>query len=68
MEDEKAMEIVKPMMGQITEHLVPDNDDGAVTTEMGNAMIRYMPIRNLACFGGVKKEEITKLLEAINQQ
>lgn len=68
MEDAKAMEIIKPVMGQITEHLVPDNDDGAVTTEMGNAMIRYMPIRNLACFGGVKKEEITKLLEAINQQ
>lgn len=67
MEDEKAMEIMMPMMKEITAHLVPDNDDGAVTAEMGNAMIRYMPIRNLMCFGGVEKDEIRKVLEEINK-
>lgn len=66
MENERAMEIMKPLVDQITKRLVPDHSEGAVTEEMGKAMLYYMPIRNLACFGGIDKESICKALEEIN--
>lgn len=38
----------------------------AITDEMINAMIRYMPIKSLRSFGGMTNAELTQIIEELN--
>lgn len=69
MENAQAMELIKPMIDKMREELVPDSDgESAVTAEMGEAMIAYMPIRSMMSFGGIRKEKILELIEELNRR
>lgn len=68
-EDSNAAAVIKPMLDQITAMLVPsaDADHAVISPEMGMAMIRYMPMRGMMSFGGIQKEELSKVVEKLNQ-
>lgn len=70
MKDEKAMQIIAPMMqlnigGQQNES---DAAAEAISREMMEAMMKYMPIRGILSFAGgkVTLEQLTGLLDQLN--
>lgn len=65
--NEKAMEKMKPLVERLTSAMVPEGEEGAVSKEMGSAMVKYMPLRNMVCFGGVEKKTLLALLDELKQ-
>ena len=72
MMDEKAMEILQPLM-KLDIFVVDKEEEGeaataAISKEMREAMIRYMPIRGIVSFGGdCTLEELQSLLDQLNE-
>ena len=73
MENPRGREIMESIMA---DH-VPDSESkdgeetqGAVSKEMMEAMMRYMPLRGILSFGGgtgIGMEELQKLLDKLNE-
>lgn len=72
MKDEKAMEILQPLM-KLDIFAVDKEEEGeaaaaAISKEMREAMIKYMPIRGIVSFGGdCTLEELQSLLDQLNE-
>ena len=64
-----VMDVLKPYLGAFGQDSGSSDEDamGAGTSEMLEAMMRYMPIRNLVPFGGgsVSCEECAELVEKL---
>ena len=72
MKDEKAMEILQPLM-KLDIFDVDNEEEGAaaaaaISKEMREAMINYMPIRGIVSFGGnCTLDELQSLLDQLNE-
>ena len=67
--DPAAAAIIKPLMDGMSQMFGPgDGDDPSVTDDMGAAMVKYMPLRNVVNFsaGAVGEEVLDVLLQALN--
>lgn len=75
MADPRAKAALKPFMDGIANALAPQDDNAsdtakeAISSEMMEAMLQYMPLRAVLSFGngGVTEEQIHLLLDALNQ-
>ena len=73
MDDPKAMQVLEPVLGGMAAMLAPAPQDGesegAISGEMSTAMMRYMPLRGIASFGGSEDvyRTLVAALDAINQ-
>lgn len=72
MDNEEAMKIVKPIMRmsifQSDKEEKGEAAAEAITTEMENAMLKYMPLRGMVSFGeDVTAEELDQALEQLNK-
>ncbi len=75
MADPRAKAALKPFMDGIANALAPQDDNAsdtakeAISSEMMEAMLQYMPLRAVLSFGngGVTEEQINLLLDALNQ-
>lgn len=71
----KAMKVLAPLMQQAKQNMGNGDEEhseaaaSAISDEMTNAMIRYMPLRSIASFsgGGLSYDEIAALVETINK-
>lgn len=61
--DMNAMKILAPYMEEMNK-LFSHGD--AITQEAGEAMLHYMPLRNLMSFGGKEKKDIQNLVQMLN--
>lgn len=59
-----AMQSVKAILGGGGDD---QNEDSAVSAEMGMAMMRYLPLRTFMSFGGMTLETLDQLVEKMNQ-
>lgn len=68
MEDEKAMAVLAPLLGQFGNSLnVNDEEGGAINSQMLESMIKNMPIRALLGFvPNIELEYIYNILDKIN--
>ena len=68
MSDPAAMQVVKPLMDGMGQMFGGDGDDSAITDDMGAAMVKYMPLRNVVSFSGgaVSEDVLNGLLQALN--
>ncbi|HWR23069.1 MAG TPA: glycoside hydrolase family 3 C-terminal domain-containing protein [Feifaniaceae bacterium] len=74
MADPRANSALKPLLDGIANTLAPQTDASdtakeAITFEMAEAMLRYMPLRAVLSFGGgqVSEEQIELLLDELNR-
>ncbi len=72
MADPEAMQVLAPYLSQIQRALTPGSEDvsaaaaEAITAEMNNAMMNYMPLRGALSFGGGMFTE--EMLDAVLNQ
>ena len=72
MADPEAMQVLSPYLAEIQRAMTPGSEDvsaaaaEAITAEMNNAMMNYMPLRGALSFGGGMFTE--EMLEAVLQQ
>ena len=72
MADPEAMQVLAPYLSQIQRAMTPGSEDvseaaaEAITAEMNNAMMNYMPLRGALSFGGGLFTE--EMLEAVLHQ
>ncbi len=76
MESEKARTMLKPMLDALLSGFMGDSSEAqsdvatsAVSSDMMQAMIRYMPLRNMLSFapGSMTYEQLTELVENLNK-
>lgn len=70
MKDHKAMNIMEPYIHMSLTDERPDEDSAtaaAISKEMQEAMMKYMPIRGILSFGeGITMEQLEKLIDQLN--
>lgn len=67
MEDEKAMAVLNPLLGQFGNSLNVSEEGGAINSQMLESMIKNMPIRALLGFvPNIELEYIYNILDKIN--
>ncbi len=70
MSDPAAMQVVKPLLDGMGQMFGGGGSDGdsAITDDMGAAMVKYMPLRNVVSFSGgaVSEDVLNGLLQALN--
>ena len=67
MEDEKAMAVLNPLLGQFGNSLKVNEEGGAISPQMLESMIKNMPIRALLGFvPNIELEYIYNILDKIN--
>ena len=70
LKSEKAMDILQPLMGRITEALGGGSDvaASAISPEMMQAMLSYSPLRSAVSFtgGAVTHEQLEEIVAALN--
>ena len=74
MADPEAMAVLAPYLKEIQRAMTPGSEDvseaaaEAITAEMNNAMMNYMPLRGVLSFGGgaIGPEVIEAILEKLN--
>lgn len=73
MADEKAITAVRPAMEAIQKSMTPEGEQSdvavsAVSEEMSQAMLKYMPLRGLLSFGNgaVKREQLQQMIDTMN--
>ena len=67
MEDEKAMKVLAPLLGQFGNSLNVSEEGGAINSQMLESMIKNMPIRALLGFvPNIELEYIYNILDKIN--
>ena len=67
MEDEKAMTVLAPLLGQFSNTLNVSEEGGAISSQMLESMIKNMPIRALLGFvPNIELEYIYNILDKIN--
>ena len=74
MDDPGKFPIVEDLIKQMEKTFLGGNDEGgaseeAVTNEMRDAMFRYMPLRNFACFGdgSVTFDHLNGIIKKLNE-
>ncbi len=74
MDDPEKFVIVEDLIRQMEKTFLGGNDEGgaseeAVTSEMRDAMFRYMPLRNFACFGdgSVTFDHLNGIIKKLNE-
>lgn len=67
--NEKAMRTLAPLLNGIQKALTGGDESGAISTDMIQAMIRYMPIRNLLSFapGQLTYAQLQAMIDSINE-
>ena len=69
MTSEKAMRVLAPLLEGMKQAFSGGDDDAAISGEMMQAMIRYMPLRGLMMFapGQVTYDQLLGILDEINR-
>ena len=70
---EPLKEIMEPYIGRLRKQFGGSGTEekgtsSALTAQAGNAMIYYMPLRGMASFAGMGREELEDLVIKINEK
>ena len=71
MKDPKAVEAIRPLIAAMTATFRNEEDESsaaseAITADMNNAMMNYMPLRGMLSFGGMSGEALEEILKKLN--
>ena len=71
MKDPKAVEAIRPLITAMTATFCDEQDESsaaseAITADMNNAMMNYMPLRGMLSFGGMSGEALEEVLRKLN--
>ena len=70
MKDPKAVEAIRPLITAMTATFRDEQDESsaaseAITADMNNAMMNYMPLRGMLSFGGMSGEALEEVLRKL---